>query len=187
MTFWRHRRWWKVRVVPRRCDWRRFTGLVPRVVGATLLFVVLSATALSAQRAAAVTPSADPVKPPTVDAVSLFSKRGERAMAQGRLIDAADAYSSAVASDPLNLTLLVAVGEAYLRLNRFLEAIQPLQRAQALMPDGSTGVAEKLALAMVGSGDERSAAAVLRAAGLQGRDVSSALGRLRRQVFHQRR
>lgn len=95
------------------------------------------------------------------------SAEARAAIDQGRLMDAADLYRSAVAADPDDPVAALGLGETCMRLRRFLDAIPPLQAALRLGA-GDAPVVRLLATALRETGDRRGADALKAAWGVSG-------------------
>ncbi len=104
---------------------------------------------------------------------------GHRAQAAGNLDEAIRSFKAAAEADPADLENYNYLGMAYLQARRFREAVDSLGLALPLARGARSALPEHLALAYVGLGDDRSAAAVLRQAGRPEPTMDAALSELR--------
>jgi cytochrome c-type biogenesis protein CcmH/NrfG len=95
-----------------------------------------------------------------------FQKQGEAALAAGRLIEADDAFETALAVDPRNRAAFVAMAEVAMKQKLYGQAIRLTNKALNLEPT------DKDALAVQGS------AMVEQGAGARARDVLAKLQKL---------
>jgi predicted Zn-dependent protease len=104
---------------------------------------------------------------------------GNTALRGNRPTQAVQALQRARAEDPTDHLSMVALGDAYVRLNQYKEAIVEFENALRVMPRHRSGVPMRLAMAYVAVGDDVNAARVLREDGVPEQRIPSDLDRLR--------
>jgi hypothetical protein len=128
------------------------------------------------------------VQPPTSrrELALNFRLDADRAIRANDLIQAADAYSRAVAADPTDDSNHVGLAIVYVGLERYKEAIQVLQPMWPRVGGGSDMVPRALAQAYVGIGDAQSAVITLRSAGFTDARVAQEVTKLQGTVQRRR-
>jgi hypothetical protein len=111
-----------------------------------------------------------------------FRSAGTLALRGNRQPEAVQAFQRARKADPTDHLSMIALGDAYLRVNRYAEAIVEFENALPIMPAHRSGVPMRLALAYVAVGDESNATRVLRAAGVPEQRIPSNLDQFRSTI-----
>jgi hypothetical protein len=104
------------------------------------------------------------------------------AMAENRAVDAVNFFTLALVATPNDPDLAAGLGNAYLNLNRYREAIAAYEVALPGALGRHSGVPNLLALAYVATGDEPNAARILSLTGRTDADVSAEVRSLREQA-----
>jgi tetratricopeptide (TPR) repeat protein len=112
-----------------------------------------------------------------------FRGAGTIAIRENRQTEAVQMFQRARAADPSDHMSMIHLGDAYLRVKRYAEAVVEFENALRVMPRwGRSPVPMQLALAYVGLGDELNAARVLREQGMSEPMISSELNQYRATI-----
>lgn len=123
---------------------------------------------------------APPVTPG--EQAAAYRVRAMSALAEDRGVDAVSLFTLALGVSPNDPELAAGLGNAYLTLNRYPEAIAAYERALPGMPGTHSGVPALLALAYVATGDEPNAIRILRHAGKSDSEISAEIRSLRDRI-----
>ena len=113
---------------------------------------------------------------------AMYRGMAEQALAEQRPEQAVGLFNRALQATPTDPDSLAGLGNAYLRLGRYRDAVSAFTQALPLLGNVRSGVPTLLALAYVGIGDEASATAILRRAGKSAADVNRDILNFREQV-----
>jgi Flp pilus assembly protein TadD len=124
------------------------------------------------------------VAPPTTarERAAAFRLAGTVALRGNRQAEAVQAFQRARTADPADHLSMIALGDAYLRVKRYAEAIVEFENALRVMPPHRPAVPMALAYAYVAVGDESNAARVLREAGVSESKIPSDLDQFRSTI-----
>jgi hypothetical protein len=125
------------------------------------------------------------VAPPATERerAAAFRSAGAIAIRENRQAESVQLFQRARSADPSDHLSMIALGDAYLRVKRYAEAVVEFENALRVMPRrGRSPVPMQLALAYVGLGDELNATRVLRELGMSETKISSELNQYRATI-----
>jgi tetratricopeptide (TPR) repeat protein len=125
------------------------------------------------------------VAPPATarERAAAFRAAGTIALRENRQAEAVQMFQRARAADPSDHMSMSDLGDAYLRVKRYAEAVVEFENALRVMPRrGHSPVPMQLAQAYVGLGDELNATRVLREQGMSETKISFELNQYRATI-----